>query len=87
MSHTLTELHFYRPHLNYGAEFSAPWQHCPKGRPPARNVLVKHSVEAESSEPESRAIHPVILARISEGLYPGLRIRIDLMRIRIQYFF
>jgi hypothetical protein len=61
---------FYRPHSNYAAEFSALRQHCPKGGPPARNVLVKNSVEAESFEPESRAIHPVILARVSEGLYP-----------------
>jgi hypothetical protein len=70
--------------LNYAAEFSAPRQHCPKGRPPARNVLIENSVEAESFEPESRAVHPVILARVSEGLYPGLRIRIDLMQIRIR---
>jgi hypothetical protein len=80
---------FNRPHLNYAAEFSAPRQRCPKGGPPARNVLVQHSVEAKSFEPESRAIHPVILARVSEGLYPGLRIRIDLtlIRIRIRHFF
>ena len=74
---------FWAP-FTFAAEFSAPRQHCPKGRPPARYVLVENSVEAESFEPEPRAIHPVILACVPEGLYPGLRIRIDLMRIRIR---
>jgi hypothetical protein len=66
VTHFIRITYYYRSHSTSAAEFSAPRQHCPKGRPSARNVLIENSVEAESFEPESRAIHPVIRAGVPE---------------------